>query len=72
MKAVRFGPLAPAAYRELVRLALAEDVGAADITTEATVGQGQQAHAVILAKSHCVIAGLDVAAEAFRQLDPAV
>src|SRR4029450_8330561 len=29
-------------------------------------------HAVILAKSACVIAGLDIASEAFRQLDPSV
>jgi nicotinate-nucleotide pyrophosphorylase (carboxylating) len=32
----------------------------------------QKAHAVILAKSSCVIAGLDIASEAFRQLDPSV
>jgi nicotinate-nucleotide pyrophosphorylase (carboxylating) len=72
MKAVRFEPLDPRLYRELVQRALAEDVESTDITTEATIGPGQQAHAVLLAKSHCVIAGLDVAAEAFRQLDRAV
>lgn len=72
MKAVRFEPLDPNAYRELVRRALAEDVEPTDITTAATIRPGQQAHAVLLAKSHCVIAGLDVAAEAFLQLDPAV
>ena len=32
----------------------------------------QKAHAIILAKSPCVIAGLDIASEAFRQLDPSV
>jgi nicotinate-nucleotide pyrophosphorylase (carboxylating) len=32
----------------------------------------QKARAVILAKSRCVIAGLDIACEAFRQLDPGV
>ena len=63
-------PLAPDAYRELVRQALEEDIGRADITTHATIDPTQRARAVILAKSACVIAGLDVAAEAFRQLDP--
>lgn len=65
-------PLAPEAYRDLVRRALAEDIGAGDITTAATVGSEQQARAVVLAKSTCVIAGLEVAFEAFRQLDPDV
>src|SRR4029079_5304516 len=41
-------------------------------TTEATVAAGLKARGVVLAKSPCVIAGVDVAAEAFRQLDPAV
>jgi len=42
------------------------------VTTEATVEATLRAKGVILAKSDCVIAGLDVAAEAFRQLDPGV
>ncbi len=65
-------PLAPEAYRDLVRQALAEDVGSGDITTRATVDPAQRARAVLLAKSRCVLAGLDVAFEAFRQLDPDV
>lgn len=72
MKTVVFEPLPPEAYRSLVRQALAEDVGAGDITTAATVQDEQQARAVVLVKSPCVLAGLDVAYEAFRQLDPAV
>jgi len=68
----RIEPLAPDDYRDLVRRALAEDVGAADITTRATIDPAQRARAVVLAKSRCVIAGLDVAWEAFRQLDPQV
>jgi nicotinate-nucleotide pyrophosphorylase (carboxylating) len=70
MKSVPFAPLEPALYREAVRRALAEDLGWGDVTTEATVGPSLHARGVILAKSDCVIAGLDVAAEAFRQLDP--
>ncbi len=65
-------PLDPESYRDLVRRALAEDVGSGDVTTRATVDDSRTARGVLLAKSCCVIAGLDVAAEAFRQLDPAV
>jgi nicotinate-nucleotide pyrophosphorylase (carboxylating) len=67
-----FEPLVPESYRDLVRRALAEDVGSGDITTAATVDGERQAKGVLLAKSRCVVAGLDVAAEAFRQLDPDV
>jgi nicotinate-nucleotide pyrophosphorylase (carboxylating) len=70
MKSVPFEPLEPALYREAVRRALAEDLGWGDVTTEATVDPAQPARGVIVAKGECVIAGLDVAAEAFRQLDP--
>jgi nicotinate-nucleotide pyrophosphorylase (carboxylating) len=67
-----FEPLAPESYRDLVRRALAEDIGSGDVTSMATVDGGRQARGVLLAKSRCVIAGLDVASEAFRQLDPDV
>jgi nicotinate-nucleotide pyrophosphorylase (carboxylating) len=65
-------PLAADDYRDLVRRTLAEDVGGGDITTAGTIDGSQRVHAVLLAKSRCVIAGLDVGSEAFRQLDPAV
>src|SRR5580765_1781514 len=71
MKAVPFEPLEPGVYRELVRRALAEDFGWGDVTTETIIDRNQKARGVITAKSRCVLAGLDVAAEAFRQLDPA-
>src|SRR3954469_20069254 len=70
MKTLPFAPLDPALYRETVRRALAEDLGWGDVTTEATVNASLRARGVILAKSDCVIAGLEGAAEAFRQLDP--
>ena len=72
MKPVPFEPLDPGVYRELVRRALAEDFGWGDVTTEGIVSRDQKGRAVMLAKSPCVIAGLDVANEAFRQLDPGV
>ena len=70
MKPVPFEPLDPGVYRELVRRALAEDFGWGDVTTEGIIDRTQKARAAILAKSSCVLAGLDVASEAFRQLDP--
>jgi nicotinate-nucleotide pyrophosphorylase (carboxylating) len=70
VKRVPFEPLEPGAYRELVRRALAEDFGWGDVTTEAVIDPDQRARAVLVAKSACVIAGLDIACEAFRQLDP--
>ena len=72
MKSVPFEPLDPGLYREVVRRALAEDLGWGDVTTEATVAATQQAKGVLLAKSPCVIAGIEVALEAFRQLDPSL
>ena len=72
MKHVPFEPLDAGLYRDLVRRALAEDFGWGDVTTEGIIDAQQKAHAVILAKSRCVIAGLDIASEAFRQLDPSV
>jgi len=62
--------LAPQAYRALVASALAEDVGSGDMTSTLTIDAGQQARGIILAKSRLVLAGLDIAAEAFRQCDP--
>jgi nicotinate-nucleotide pyrophosphorylase (carboxylating) len=60
----------PPEYRDIVRRALEEDVRGGDITTNATVPAAQRAHGVFLVKQDCVLAGLDVAFEAFRQLDP--
>ena len=63
-------PLDPAAYRDLVVRALAEDLGRGDVTTAATVPDTVVARGVILAKSPCVVAGLAVAAEVFARRDP--
>ena len=72
MKSQPFGPLDPANYRESVRRALAEDFGWGDVTTEATVLADARGRGTFLAKAPCVVAGLDVATEVFRQLDPAM
>ena len=70
MKRVPFEPLDPGHYRELVRRALAEDFGWGDVTTDGTIGREQKGRGVIVAKCDCVLAGVDIAAEAFRQMDP--
>jgi len=62
-----------ASYREIVRRALDEDLGAAgDITTDATVPAGARARGQFLVKAPCILAGLDIALEAFRLLEPDV
>jgi nicotinate-nucleotide pyrophosphorylase (carboxylating) len=55
---------------ELIDRALAEDVGAGDATTEATVDAGARARATIIQKASGVISGLGVAEAVFRRLDP--
>jgi nicotinate-nucleotide pyrophosphorylase (carboxylating) len=65
-------PLAPADYQDLVRRALEEDLGSGDITTNATVSLSQRARGVFVVKSPCVLAGMPIALEAFRQLEPSV
>lgn len=64
--------LDPGLYREVVRRALAEDLGWGDATSALVVPEGARATGVLVARADVVLAGLDVALEAFRQLDPAV
>jgi nicotinate-nucleotide pyrophosphorylase (carboxylating) len=54
---------------ELVRRAVAEDVGSGDVTTSATVDPDARARATITQKAPGVIYGLDVAEAAFTELD---
>ncbi len=68
-------PLDPGVYRDLVRRALDEDLGdgsgrRGDVTTEATVPASQRARGQFRVNADCVIAGLDVALECFRALEP--
>ncbi len=57
---------------ELIDLALAEDIGPGDITTENLVAPGAQGRGTILAKQDLVITGLAVAESVFRRLEPAI
>src|SRR6476469_6984049 len=57
---------------DVVRRALAEDIGAGDLTTQATVPPGTRARARITQKQEGVLFGLDAAEVAFALLDPGV
>lgn len=57
---------------ELIRRALAEDIGPGDITTRLLVEPGQAGEARALAGQRLVVAGLWVFARVFQLLDPAV
>ncbi len=69
-----FHPAPPetAVVREAAARALGEDRGPADITTLACVGPDVRGRARIFAKEPCVLAGLIVAEQVFREQDPAL
>jgi nicotinate-nucleotide pyrophosphorylase (carboxylating) len=54
---------------DLIRRALAEDVGSGDVTSLATIPATAVAHARIIAKAPLVCAGLPLAERVFRALD---
>ncbi len=56
----------------LIDLALEEDIGSGDITTDALIDADIQAEGVIITKEPLIIAGLDVAGKVFRRLDSGV
>src|SRR5882757_539840 len=58
------------AYRDLLQSFLSEDIGAGDITSEATVSATQRARGEVIAKAPLVLAGIELFAEVFRLLDP--
>ncbi len=57
---------------DLIRRALAEDIGRGDVTSEATIPAGVQATARIVAREAGVVAGLPLAQRVFAMLDPTV
>jgi nicotinate-nucleotide pyrophosphorylase (carboxylating) len=58
--------------QNIVRAALAEDIGAGDITTETAIPADQRAEAYIVAREPCVVAGLTLVEEVFAQIDRSV
>lgn len=72
MSAAPSFPLDAAALTAVVRAALEEDRAFADVTTLATVPTDRQTGAALVARTPGVVAGIALAVEAFRQVDPAV
>lgn len=64
--------LSAAEIRTVVQAALAEDIGSGDATTLATVPETATARAVMRTREPLVVAGLDFAEAAFRELSAAV
>lgn len=62
----------PAEIERVVRQALEEDLGWGDVTTDSLIDPKLQASGAIVAREAGVVAGLAVAAEVFRQVDPAI
>ena len=72
MKPVPLAPLKPEEYRYLVKQALEEDLGSADITSEVLIDKKLSGKGVIVSMESCVVAGLDIACEVFHQMDPQI
>jgi nicotinate-nucleotide pyrophosphorylase (carboxylating) len=69
----RLAPLFPLLYEPLLRRALEEDLGrAGDLTSDAVLPAGLQGEAHLVARAAGRVAGIEIAAAAFRLLDPAV
>ncbi len=66
-----FPQFAPLVDR-LIDLALEEDLGPGDVTTQALIPPDRQGAAHIRAKQNLVVAGMPVAERVFRKLDPSV
>src|SRR6185369_9582581 len=54
---------------QLIDLALREDIGSGDITSEYFVDENDRASARVIAKERAIVAGTEVAAEVFRRVD---
>jgi len=58
--------------RHLINLALREDIGPGDITTDNLIPEGKEGRGIIIAKEPLVLAGLDVAKQVFTILDSSI
>ena len=56
--------------QHLIEIALKEDIGSGDITTESLISPELSGRGSIIAKEALFIAGLDVAKQVFKSLDP--
>jgi nicotinate-nucleotide pyrophosphorylase (carboxylating) len=65
-------PLDPSVYLDVVRRALAEDIGVGDITTQSIIAPKTKASGVFLARRVCVLAGLDVTKAVLLEVDKSI
>jgi nicotinate-nucleotide pyrophosphorylase (carboxylating) len=70
MPQVRELPPPQGVIERVVKMALYEDLGRGDVTTEACVPPGVRGEAVVRARSELVFSGLEVIREVYRQVDP--
>lgn len=56
--------------KELIKIALAEDIGSGDITTRLLVPKNMISRASITAKEAGILSGINVAADVFKAVDP--
>jgi nicotinate-nucleotide pyrophosphorylase (carboxylating) len=59
-------------WRELLQRALAEDIGAGDLTSHLTLSADLEVEAAVVARSELVVCGLELAAKAFAEVDPRI
>jgi nicotinate-nucleotide pyrophosphorylase (carboxylating) len=71
-RAVRELPPPRGVVERVVTLAIEEDLGRGDVTTEACVPAGVRGEAVVRARNDLVLSGLDLIHEVYRQVDPDV
>lgn len=58
--------------KELILKALAEDIGPGDLTTDLLIDQKLSGRAIIVGKQKLVLAGIDVAQEVFKTINPVI
>lgn len=58
--------------KDIIDIALREDIGSGDITTGSLVNQNLKGTGEVITKEPLVIAGLDVAKQVFERLDPKI
>ena len=56
---------------QLIELALSEDIGSGDVTSQYFVSEQREGQAFLVARSEGVVAGVEIGAEVFRRVDPA-
>lgn len=64
--------LEPEIVRRAVRAAIEEDLGPGDVTSRVVIDPAARAKGALVARERLIVAGLPIAREVFRQVDPAV